>query len=40
MAERYVHTSDGYVAVTPRYEPALRRFTIRQRGGRLVIEEV
>jgi Zn-dependent protease len=60
MADRYVHTRDGYrerrhgdVEVLPRdfdprtesapagfYAPGMRRFTIRQRGGRLVIEEI
>jgi stage IV sporulation protein FB len=41
MAERYVNTRDGYVSVTPRYAaPAVRRFAIVQRGGRLVIEEI
>lgn len=60
MADRYVHTRDGYrerrygdVEVLPRdfdprtdrapagfHGPAMRRFTIRQRGGRLVIEEI
>jgi Zn-dependent protease len=48
MADRYVNTSDGYrerrygdVEVLPRaYQPSMRRFTIRQRGGRLVIEEL
>jgi Zn-dependent protease len=49
MADRYAYGDDGYVARTPRYDPyganddhapQLRRFTIRQRGGRLVIEEL
>jgi Zn-dependent protease len=41
MADHYGYTSDGYVARTPRYEqPFERRFTIRQRGGRFVIEEL
>ncbi|HEY5948632.1 MAG TPA: M50 family metallopeptidase [Kofleriaceae bacterium] len=48
MADRYVNTRDGYrerrvgdVEVMPRHgAPALRQFTIRQRGGRLVIEEI
>jgi Zn-dependent protease len=50
MADRYAYGRDGYVARTPRYDPhggdddyapqQLRRFTIRQRGGRLVIEEL
>jgi Zn-dependent protease len=47
MADRYVSTNDGYrerrygdVEVLPRHQPQLRRFTIRQRGGRLVIEEL
>ena len=62
MADRYVHTRDGYrerrygdVEVLPRFfagahdqprysaryhEPQVRRFTIRQRGGRLVVEEI
>jgi stage IV sporulation protein FB len=41
MAEQYAYTRDGYVARTPHYRPAEpRRFTIRQRGGRLVIEEL
>jgi Zn-dependent protease len=52
MADRYVNTREGYrerrvgdVELLPRfgaraYEPAVRRFAIRQRGGRLVIEEI
>ena len=43
MADRYAYSSDGYVERTHRWEPraeAPRRFTIVQRGGRLVIEEV
>jgi Zn-dependent protease len=49
MADRYVSTRDGYrerrygdVEVLPRdgHAPSMRRFTIRQRGGRLVIEEL
>jgi len=41
MAEQYAYTRDGYVARTPSYRPdEPRRFTIRQRGGRLVIEEL
>jgi Zn-dependent protease len=54
MADRYVHTRDGYrqrqygdVEVLPRHpgsaaygSPQVRRFTIRQRGGRLVVEEL
>jgi Zn-dependent protease len=46
MADRYINTRDGYrerrwadVEVLRR-EPAVRRFTIRQRGGRFVIEEL
>ena len=43
MADRYAYGRDGYVERTQRWEPraeAPRRFTIVQRGGRLVIEEV
>jgi Zn-dependent protease len=51
MANQYAYGSDGYVQrdvdVLPHFfhasrdvRPASRRFTIRQRGGRLVIEEV
>jgi len=44
MADRYVYSRDGYIQRDmPNYQyqqPALRRFTIRQRGGRLVIEEL
>jgi len=48
MADRYVNTRDGYrerrggdVEVLPRdYQPQMRRFTIRQVGGRLVVEEL
>ncbi|MGE5185087.1 MAG: M50 family metallopeptidase [Acidobacteriota bacterium] len=47
MADQYVYTRDGYAERTQRYghsyepyAPQLRRFTIRQRGGRLVIEEL
>jgi len=52
MADRYAYTRDGYVQrdvdVLRNYRPeyrrsandGLRRFTIRQRGGRLVIEEL
>ena len=48
MADRYINTRDGYreravgdVEVLPRgYQQSGRRFTIRQRGGRLVIEEL
>jgi len=43
MADQYAYTRDGYVERTPHYryeEPQMRRFTIRQRGGRLVIEEL
>jgi Zn-dependent protease len=52
MADQYAYGSGGYVARTPRYEPhaddddgyaprpQIRRFTIRQRDGRLVIEEL
>ena len=43
MADRYAYTREGYVQrdvdVMRHYQP-LRRFTIRQRGGRLVIEEL
>ncbi len=49
MADEYAYTHDGYVARTPRYytrgaydpyDRPVRRFAIRQRGGRLVIEEL
>jgi Zn-dependent protease len=42
MADRYVSTADGYRErrVFRGYEPSVRRFAIRQRGGRLVVEEV
>lgn len=46
MADRYAYSRDGYVERTqrwddPRYQPSQpRRFTIVQRGGRLVIEEI
>ena len=43
MADQYAYSRDGYVTRTPRYyadESPMRRFTIRQRGGRLVIEEL
>jgi Zn-dependent protease len=43
MADQYAYTRDGYVERTPYYSyepPQLRRFTIRQRGGRFVIEEL
>jgi Zn-dependent protease len=47
QADRYAYGRDGYVARTARwaapasYGPSsMRRFTIRQRGGRLVIEEL
>jgi Zn-dependent protease len=44
MADQYVYTRDGYVERTPSYygyeAPRPRRFTIRQVGGRLVIEEL
>lgn len=47
MADQYAYTRDGYVERTRRWDepapyadPQLRRFTIRQRGGRLVIEEL
>ncbi len=44
MADQYAYTRDGYVERTPRYhggdEPQMRRFTIRQRDGRFVIEEL
>lgn len=49
MADRYAYGRDGYVERTQRWndaddryapQPQLRRFTIRQRGGRLVIEEL
>ena len=47
MADQYAYTRDGYVERTPRYGHSyddpfqqVRRFSIRQRGGRLVIEEL
>jgi Zn-dependent protease len=51
MADRYAYGRDGYVERTARWgedrwgddrpaAPQLRRFTVRQRGGRLVIEEL
>jgi len=44
MADRYAYGRDGYVERTPQWNApraqAPRRFTIVQRGGRLVIEEV
>lgn len=42
MADHYVYSRDGYIqrSVPQYYDPAVRRFTIRQRGGRLVIEEL
>jgi len=47
MADRYAYANDGYVERTAHWgddvrhaAPQLRRFTIRQRGGRLVIEEI
>ena len=45
MAQHYSYTRDGYVARTPHHhrdEPSdqPRRFTIRHRGGRMVIEEL
>ncbi|HUJ61562.1 MAG TPA: M50 family metallopeptidase [Kofleriaceae bacterium] len=45
MAQNYAYTRDGYVERTPAYRGGYqaqppRRFTIRQRGGRLVIEEL
>lgn len=45
MADRYAYGRDGYVERTPRWgdgfaAPQMRRFTIRQRGGRMVIEEL
>lgn len=46
MADRYAYTRDGYTERTQHWDdtryvaPQPRRFTIVQRGGRLVIEEV
>ncbi len=48
MADQYVYTRDGYIERTQRYGHSsydqpyaqLRRFAIRQRGGRLGIEEL
>ena len=44
MADRYAYGRDGYVQRTQTWSPgadaAPRRFTVRQRGGRMVIEEL
>jgi len=42
MADQYAYayTRDGYVERTRRYQPGQRRFTIRHRDGRMVIEEL
>lgn len=51
MAEHYTYTRDGYVARTPRWHDddddrgpfggsPMRRYAIRHRGGRFVIEEL
>jgi Zn-dependent protease len=46
MADQYAYTRDGYVARTPRFHGSggapehPRRFTLRRRDGRFVVEEL